>query len=238
MSTKLSFREAFAQLEETPAEPQGSSGFPRISALLKMDNIRQPVEVARTLKRLGLSLRKSHEILNRLAASEIVAAEFVSEDADRVIADLAAVGVRARAIVVPNVDVRKVREGLLISQVEFATRFGLEVDTLRNWEQDRHSPDKPARVLLKLIEQSPHLVEEALTNDRLHSMGDGFGSVPANPLSGRPSVLSINTMIAGVVGVVVTGTAAVGKIPDMLGMGEPHQIPMEAGTPPYEFHAS
>jgi putative transcriptional regulator len=61
---------------------------------------------------------------------------------------------------VPNV--RRIREQLGISQAEFASRFGLSVRTIQQWEQGRAVPDQPARVLLKVIEHAPTTVTRAL----------------------------------------------------------------------------
>jgi len=72
--------------------------------------------------------------------------------------------VSALAIKSPNVDIKRIRESQNLSQPEFAILYGLELDTLRNWEQGRNVPDRPTRVLLKLIERSPDAVLEALTD--------------------------------------------------------------------------
>ena len=61
-----------------------------------------------------------------------------------------------------NIDVKKLREGLGMSQPEFALRFGFNLGTLRQWEQGRRYPDGPARVLLTVISHSPEAVKEAL----------------------------------------------------------------------------
>jgi putative transcriptional regulator len=61
-----------------------------------------------------------------------------------------------------NIDVKKLREGLGMSQPEFALRFGFSLGTLRQWEQGRRYPDGPARVLLTVISHSPEAVKEAL----------------------------------------------------------------------------
>lgn len=63
---------------------------------------------------------------------------------------------------VHHIDVRAVREGLSMSQEEFAIRFGFSLGTLRNWEQGRRHPDGPARVLLKVIMNDYQAVEKAL----------------------------------------------------------------------------
>lgn len=44
---------------------------------------------------------------------------------------------------VPQVDVRKVRTKMGLSQAQFATKFGFPPATLRNWEQGRARPDAP-----------------------------------------------------------------------------------------------
>jgi putative transcriptional regulator len=61
-----------------------------------------------------------------------------------------------------NIDVKKLREGLCMTQPEFALRFGFSLGTLRQWEQGRRYPDGPARVLLTVISHSPDAVNEAL----------------------------------------------------------------------------
>ncbi len=61
-----------------------------------------------------------------------------------------------------NIDVKKLREGLQMSQPEFALRFGFNLGTLRQWEQGRRYPDGAARVLLTVISHSPEAVREAL----------------------------------------------------------------------------
>lgn len=61
-----------------------------------------------------------------------------------------------------NIDVKKLREGLRMSQPEFALKFGFNLGTLRQWEQGRRYPDGAARVLLTVISHSPEIVYEAL----------------------------------------------------------------------------
>jgi putative transcriptional regulator len=61
-----------------------------------------------------------------------------------------------------NIDVKKLREDLCMTQLEFALRFGFNLGTLRQWEQGRRYPDGPARVLLTVISHSPDAVKEAL----------------------------------------------------------------------------
>jgi putative transcriptional regulator len=61
-----------------------------------------------------------------------------------------------------EVDVQSIRKRLGLSQAEFSARFGIPPGTLRDWEQGRRTPEGPARVLLKVIENDPKAVERAL----------------------------------------------------------------------------
>jgi putative transcriptional regulator len=70
--------------------------------------------------------------------------------------------VRVTLVNVPQVDVRKVRLKMGLSQARFATKFGFPPATLRNWEQGRSHPDAPTRVLLAVIARHPAAVEDVL----------------------------------------------------------------------------
>jgi len=72
------------------------------------------------------------------------------------------VPVRVTTVDVPAIDVRVMRRRLGLSQAAFATKFGFQRATLRNWEQGRTRPDGPARVLLAVIARHPDAVEDAL----------------------------------------------------------------------------
>ncbi|MEI9972337.1 MAG: helix-turn-helix domain-containing protein [Ignavibacteriota bacterium] len=74
--------------------------------------------------------------------------------------------VRVTLVHVPEVDVRKVRTKMGLSQAQFATKFGFPPATLRNWEQGRSRPDAPTRVLLAVIAKYPEAVEDVLRKAR------------------------------------------------------------------------
>jgi len=59
-------------------------------------------------------------------------------------------------------DVRKIRENLSISQIEFAHLIGVSENTIQNWEQGRRKPEGPAVALLRITEKNPKAVLEAL----------------------------------------------------------------------------
>jgi putative transcriptional regulator len=58
--------------------------------------------------------------------------------------------------------VRTLRRALGLTQEEFAARFHIPIDTLRDWEQGRTEPDEPTRAYLKVIACDPEGVARAL----------------------------------------------------------------------------
>lgn len=163
MSTKLSLREALERRERIPAGRRSLSASPATNFILRANAISRPVEVARFLMRGGVSLRKAHEILERISTGASVPVELRGSPA-AIASELKKLGVSARAIKVPSVDIKRIRESQNLSQPEFAILYGLELDTLRNWEQGRNIPDRSTMVLLKVIERCPDAVLEALTD--------------------------------------------------------------------------
>ena len=69
---------------------------------------------------------------------------------------------RVTLVDVPEIDVRRVRLKMRLSQTEFAGKFGFPPATLRNWEQGRSRPDAPTRVLLAVLAKHPEAVEDVL----------------------------------------------------------------------------
>jgi DNA-binding transcriptional regulator YiaG len=128
----------------------------------------KPVDVARLLVKHGLSLRKAHETLGRLADGESVAVELqAADEKKRLGSELLKLGILARAITLPAADVKRIRERFGLSQAEFAIRFGFEIDTVQNWEQGRNRPDQAMQLLLKIIEAYPEDVEAVLTGNKI-----------------------------------------------------------------------
>jgi putative transcriptional regulator len=60
---------------------------------------------------------------------------------------------------------RSVRARTRLTQAQFATRIGVPIETVRNWEQGKRSPRGPARALLKVIERAPDAAFAALRTD-------------------------------------------------------------------------
>jgi putative transcriptional regulator len=66
--------------------------------------------------------------------------------------------------VAPSV-VRDLRRRARLTQQQFATRLGVPVETIRNWEQGKRMPRGPARALLAVIAHAPETVFSALARD-------------------------------------------------------------------------
>ena len=58
--------------------------------------------------------------------------------------------------------VRDLRRRACLTQMEFASRLGVPVETIRNWEQGKRVPRGPARALLAVIAHAPETVFSAL----------------------------------------------------------------------------
>jgi putative transcriptional regulator len=67
-----------------------------------------------------------------------------------------------RAHVPEKVDVRALRKGMKMTQEEFAAAFGFSAARVKDWEQERSSPDGAVRAYLKVIERKPEEVLAAL----------------------------------------------------------------------------
>ena len=61
--------------------------------------------------------------------------------------------------------VRDLRRRAQLTQIEFAARLGVPVETIRNWEQGKRVPRGPARALLAVIAHSPETVFAALATE-------------------------------------------------------------------------
>jgi putative transcriptional regulator len=74
--------------------------------------------------------------------------------------ELGVAELRAMKRVVP---IKRIRWQLGLSQEDFARRFEIPIGTLRDWEQGRSNPDRPARAYLKVIGSDPEFVARALS---------------------------------------------------------------------------
>ncbi len=77
------------------------------------------------------------------------------------------VKVRVHNVTIPDVNIKKTRNKIGLSQEKFAEYFCIPASTLRNWEQGRRKPEGTARILLAIIEKHPQIVREILEENIL-----------------------------------------------------------------------
>lgn len=68
----------------------------------------------------------------------------------------------ARVTKFDPISVKAIRQKLHQSQTEFAYMIGVSPSTLRNWEQGVRQPEGPAQALLKVAQENPKAVYDAL----------------------------------------------------------------------------
>lgn len=125
----------------------------------------RPVDVVRLIADHGPTLARAHDALNRLAGGEVVYLELqiVPDDEGTLLQQLRGLGIVAAVRpVTRSVDVVSIRRKTSLTQKQFATLFGFELATLRNWEQRRYEPTGSARTLLLVIDRQPALVQAIL----------------------------------------------------------------------------
>src|SRR3954447_17891529 len=130
MSTKSLFREQIERRAAEKAARPNQSAFPILRFVLKAGQIDRPVDLIRAFGRFGLKARKAGDIINRLAQNELVPVELSAVTPAAVIETLSSLGVAAWEIKTPDVEPKKVRTALELSQPEFAALYDLELDTL------------------------------------------------------------------------------------------------------------
>lgn len=125
------------------------------------------VSVALELHRRGIPLLRAKRAMDEMLANGRGYVELpVVEDVAVVCELLGSLGVTAAPLRrAESVDPRAVREALGLTQEQFALRFGLELDTLQNWETGRREPDTAAKSYLRVIAREPARVQAALVGD-------------------------------------------------------------------------
>jgi putative transcriptional regulator len=65
-----------------------------------------------------------------------------------------------------SIEIIELRHTFHATQRQFARMFGISVETLRNWEQNKRRPHGPARALLRVAKANPNLVARTLLRYR------------------------------------------------------------------------
>ncbi|MGH7211437.1 MAG: helix-turn-helix domain-containing protein [Acetobacteraceae bacterium] len=121
------------------------------------------IDATFALARRGLTMLRAKRTVEALVEDGRVFVEVPTvEDQKTLTEDLARAGIAAARVEPPKrVDVRGLRERLRLTREQFAVRYGLEVETVRNWETGKREPDTTARSYLRAISNDPEHVEQA-----------------------------------------------------------------------------
>jgi len=65
-------------------------------------------------------------------------------------------------IVRPKIDVVKIRKNLKLTQKQFAKKYHINIETLRNWEQGKRIPDGTSIAYLTCINKTPDIIDNVL----------------------------------------------------------------------------
>ena len=107
-----------------------------------------------------LRLKADGRIVELRDGQEFPLAPLVPSPATSCLAPAEAPDARAEQVAAPAV--RDLRRRACLTQLEFASRLGVPVETIRNWEQGKRAPRGPARALLAVIAHAPDTVFAAL----------------------------------------------------------------------------
>lgn len=164
MSMKWSLKDLAGPRVQVRDVPRVASGSPGTFLLRSEPYMIKGPDAGLVLAKRHMSMREAHAVVTRLFDhGEAVVYLPVVENVEALIRDLA----ECRVVVQPygpsaKVDVKAIRETMELSQEQFALEFGLELATVRNWEQGRSQPDAAARNYLVTIAHDPKAVRQAL----------------------------------------------------------------------------
>lgn len=161
---KSSLKERFAQLGPIREIAPGSCGSP-VAVVLRLPNDRKaPATIDGTMLLVGcgLSMLRSKRVMEEMITTGRAFVRLPSVvDRVAIITELGRSGIAAAVIDPKPIDIRRLRQRLGLTREQFADRYGLEVETLRNWEIGRRAPDTAAISYLRAISNEPELVERA-----------------------------------------------------------------------------
>ena len=81
---------------------------------------------------------------------------------DEVEAFLSENGAGCRVTLPAEIDVKRIRQNLNMTQARFSDTFGFSLDAVKHWESGRRTPEASARAFLTVIDRDPHAVVAAL----------------------------------------------------------------------------
>jgi putative transcriptional regulator len=152
-------------MEKVPGAPRVLSGSPADLQLHRVGENRDistiPAIIA--LSRRGVVLLRAKRAIEALLVDRKVFVTIPRVESFEILAEeLGKAGVAFTTLPDTAPDLKATRERLDLTQEQFALRFGLDLDAVRNWEHGRRTPDTAARSYLRAIDRAPEAVEAAL----------------------------------------------------------------------------
>ena len=145
-----------------------SSGSPADLVLRPADGLAKvkTISAIEALVRRGPTLLRAKRAVEAMVETgETVLHVPTVEDLGALARELRAAGIEAKSLASSRVDVKAIRKRLGLSQEQFALRFGLDIDAVRNWEQGRCQPDKASLAYLRVIAARPNVASQAQEED-------------------------------------------------------------------------
>ena len=163
--TKSSLKERFARLAPVRDVDHTRSGSP-VEFVLRPARARiETISATRVLAKRGLSMLRAKRAIETAVETGEARVRLPNVDiAGDVIRELQSTGIRARRLA-HAMDVgemlRRMRAELVLTQEQFALRFGFDLDALQNWEQGRRKPDRAISAYLRVIARNPDAAARA-----------------------------------------------------------------------------
>jgi DNA-binding transcriptional regulator YiaG len=168
MSTNSELRARFARLGPIPAASPVPSHSDETAPLLfrREGALNRPIDFIKRLRWSGVSLKIAHGVINRLAEFGSATCQVpIDNDLVALANDLKTMNVsvhRRRVLDDPGSFISDLRARRGLSQRELADALGLDVRTLQNWEQGRNRPDDAVLALVRLFDDDPSRVAQAV----------------------------------------------------------------------------
>ena len=77
--------------------------------------------------------------------------------------ELDSLGIKIPEIQLTTYQIKAIREQMNLSQTVFARLLNVSPSSIRQWEQGKRKPTGSTKVLLELLEKSPHLLDYRLS---------------------------------------------------------------------------
>lgn len=162
---KSELRAKFARLGPTLDDDRVSSGTQEVVSMSLGSDLSDVKTVGAILalrRRHVPTLKAKRAIESAVAGRPVVLAAPKVENLKKLAEELKACGFSMLVLTTKSVDVRRIRERLGMTQEQFALSYGLDIDTVRNWEYGRREPDQAAKSYLTIIDREPVMAQEAL----------------------------------------------------------------------------